>query len=160
MTSAPTHLAARLAPPVYAKRFKSLSPSFNFSARYSQFEACSGNTPTCLNRVVSSLNLILSLGFSSDAYPKVQLSATFPFCFQNPAALLVDSKLALALSHSLNACFFSQTALDSGLSRTSLPNFSSLAPSPESISSYSFQVSAINLFVLCDPILPQRSQKP
>ena len=52
VTLAPADAAASVAPPVYAKRFKTftgLFAFFIFSPNQSQFTACSGKSPVCLN---------------------------------------------------------------------------------------------------------------
>lgn len=51
VTCAPAAAAASVAPPVYAKRFKTLTGRCEFfisPENQSQFAACSGNNPVCL----------------------------------------------------------------------------------------------------------------
>ena len=129
-TLAPAAAQASVAPPVYANRLSTFisrpAPVMSF-LQSSQFTACSGKRPVCLNPVGFTRNV-------RSPYFMFQLSGSFFRYSQLPPPLDERLYFACTLSHSGAGEGFFHITCGSGRLSTTSPHFSSLSPSEVSIS--------------------------
>src|SRR3989344_3846339 len=129
VTKAPALALARVAPPVYAKRFKMRRGLLStLSIIQSQLIACSGNIPTCLKLVDCSSNVRF-------LYP-IRHGLGVGFCITHRPASESDwTNVALAISQRSLGRDGDQRILGSGRMIEYIPKRSSFLPFPLSIHS-------------------------